>query len=146
MPLSSVWLWPAKTFARGDDGFTWWLATNWSPDVWTKSGDRYGTCLYYPGNLWKGRDVVGGIRAKVLRNAMQAIEYAYLLDKKRGAGTAMGIINGVLGTTPAYWWDETQGPPRSGSDAAAIANTQIRNPLTWTEVRRQLAQVLVNGK
>ena len=146
VPLSAVWLWPAKTFARGDDGFTWWLTTGWNPEIWRKAGDRYATCVFYPGNLWKGRDVVGGIRAKVLRNAMQTIEYAYLLDKKRGAGTAMGVINAVLGTTPDFWWDRTSAPPRSGSDAAAIANEQIRNPLTWVEVRRRLAQALTDGR
>jgi S-(hydroxymethyl)glutathione dehydrogenase/alcohol dehydrogenase len=60
--------------------------------------------------------------------------------------TAMGVINGVLGTTPEFWWDRTSAPPRSGSDAAAIANEQIRNPLTWVEVRRQLALALTNEK
>jgi hypothetical protein len=139
VPLSAVWLWPAKTFARGDDGFTWWNTTAWSPEVWTKAGDRYATCLFYPADLWKSREVVGGIRAKVLRNAMQTIEYAYLLDGKRGAGAALGIINGVLGTNADFWWDRASTPPRSGSDAAAIANAQVRCPLTWSDVRARLA-------
>lgn len=92
-----------------------------------------------------GRDVVGGIRAKVLRNAMQTIEYARLLDAKGGAGTAMRLINQTLGTDDDFWWDRASTPPRSGSDAAAIAKSQIRDPLSWTIVRRRLAAALTGG-
>ena len=144
VPLSWVWLWPAKTLARGIDGFTWWLATGWTPEVWTRSRDRYATCVFYPGSLWGSREVVGGIRAKVMRNVMQTIEYAYLLDGKRRRGSAMALINKVLATDDDFWWDRASTPPRSGSDAAAIANEQIRDPLSWAQVRRCLAEALVD--
>lgn len=145
VPLSSVWLWPVKTFCRGNDGFTWWLATGWNPDIWRQSGNRYATCVFYPGNLWNGRDVVGGIRAKTLRNAMQTMEYAYLLDGRQ-AGTAAALINEVLGADDDFWWDRASTPPRSGSDAAAIAKEQIRDPLSFTTLRQRLADALTNGK
>jgi len=143
VPLSWVWLWPVKTFARGNDGFTWWLTTGWSPDIWRHSHDGYATCVFYPGSPWGGLDVVGGIRAKVMRNAMQTIEYAYLLDQKRGAGAAKALINKTLGTDENFWWDRASAPPRSGSDAAAIANHRIRDPLSWTAVRQRLANALM---
>jgi len=142
VPLSWVWIWPTKTFARRIDGFTWWLTTSWNPNVWTESRDRYATCVFYPGSLWGSRDVVGGIRAKVMRNAMQTIEYAYLLDKKRRPGAGISLINKVLGTNDDFWWDRASTPPRSGSDAAAIASEQIRDPLSWTTVRQRLAEAL----
>jgi len=142
VPLSWVWIWPTKTYARGDDGFTWWLATGWNPDIWRTSGNKYATCVFYPGSPWGSRDVVGGIRTKVLRNTMQTMEYAYLLDGKHGAGTAMKVVNGVLGTDDDFWWDRASTPPRSGSDAAGIANEQIRDPLAFTGVRTRLAEAL----
>ena len=143
VPLSWVWLWPAKTLARGIDGFTWWLATGWNERIWWHSPDRYATCVFYPGTPWDGREVFGGIRAKVMRNAMQTIEYAYLLDRRRGAGRALDIINRVLGIDSDFWWDRASAPPRSGSDAASIPIAQVRDPLSWQLVRRRLAEALI---
>jgi len=144
VPLSWVWMWPVQTLGRGNDGFTWWLTTGWTRDIWRRSRDNYATCVFYPGSPWGSLDVFGGIRTKALRNAMQTMEYAHLLDGKRRAGTARRVIDRVLGTNRAFWWDATSSPPRSGSDAAAMANAQLRDPLSWHTVRTRLARALMD--
>ncbi|HUT34123.1 MAG TPA: hypothetical protein VNE39_11625 [Planctomycetota bacterium] len=126
-PLSWVWLWPLRTLGRGNDGFTWWLTTGWSPDIWRRSHDNYATCVFYPASPWGRLDVLGGIRAKALRNAMQTIEYAALLDRKRGPGTAIALVNQALGTSDDSWWGEPF----------------PADPLSWEGVRRRLASALM---
>jgi hypothetical protein len=141
-PLSWVWMWPTKTFARRVEGFTWWQTIGWNPNIWRRSRDAYATCVFYPGTPWGGRDVVGGIRAKAMRNAMQTIEYAYLLDRRRQPGTAIRIMNRALGASNDFWWDRRQRIPRDGSDAAALDSSQLADPLSWPTVRRKLAAAL----
>jgi hypothetical protein len=143
-PLSWVWMWPLKTLARGLDGFTWWLATNWRPNIWTTSGDNYATTLFFPGTPWNSREVVGGIRAKVLRNAMQTIEYAYLLDGTRKTGDAMRLVNRTWNTNANFWWES--GRPQSGSDAAALDLRRLADPLSWITVRNRLAKAVCKAQ
>jgi hypothetical protein len=137
-PLSWVWMWPVKTLARRVEGFTWWQALGWHPGIWETSRDRYATTVFFPGTPWGSREVVGGIRAKVLRNAMQTVEYAYLLDRKKRPGAGIRVINRVLGTNVEFWWTAGR-PPRSGSDAAAMDRRILADPLSWNAVRAALA-------
>lgn len=140
-PLSWVWMWPVKTLGRRVEGFTWWQAVGWHPDIWRTSRDRYATTVFFPGTPWGSREVVGGIRAKVLRNAMQTIEYAYMLDEKKKPGAGIKVINGVLGTDTDFWWSAGR-PPRSGSDAASMDHRILSDPLSWHAVRAALAEAV----
>ena len=144
-PLSWVWMWPVRTLARRIEGFCWWQTIGWTPNIWHKHrGDKYATAMFFPGGEFGKREVVGGIRAKVMRNAMQTIEYAYALDRKRRAGTAIKLIDKVLGTDLDFWWSAGR-PSRSGSDAAAMDSKILGDPLSWHTIRQTLAEALVKA-
>jgi glycosyl hydrolase family 123 len=143
-PLSWVWMWPVRTLAMDVDGFTWWQTLGWNPDIWRTSKNGYATTVFFPGTPWGSREVVGGIRAKVLRNAMQTMEYAYRIDAKQRPGAGIGIINKVLGTDVDFWWNAGR-PPSSGSDAADLDRRKLADPLSWHTVRAALAQAVLKA-